>query len=88
MELYINNIFVNPEVHDKQVLLEMNELDQKGQKVLEYLGQELAIAAGTNNADSETSLREARWLQQPFCYPWDDMKTVDYFNNPDKYSSG
>jgi len=57
---------LNLEVQDKQVLLEMNFLDKKGQKVLEYLGQELAILELSEEINSKVRLDMDRQQKEYF----------------------
>ena len=57
---------LNLEVSDKQVLLEMNSLEDKGQKVLEYLGQELAILELSEEINSKVRLDLDRQQKEYF----------------------
>ncbi len=57
---------LNLEVNDKQVLLEMNSLADKGQKVLEYLGQELAILELSEEINSKVRLDLDRQQKEYF----------------------
>ncbi len=57
---------LNLEVNDKQVLLEMNSLSDKGQKVLEYLGQELAILELSEEINSKVRLDLDRQQKEYF----------------------